>query len=68
MIGKIIGAAVGAQAAQHSARVGGMGGAVLGATAASVLRRASIPALLAVAAGGYAFKKWSDRREAGKAD
>jgi hypothetical protein len=67
MIGKILGGIVGAQAAQHTSKVGGAGGALLGAASAGVLRRMSIPAMLAVGAGGYAVKKWSDRREADKA-
>jgi hypothetical protein len=64
MIGKLIGAAAGAQAAKHTAKIGGTGGAVLGALAVPLVRRMSLPALLALGAGGYAYKKWSDRREA----
>ena len=64
MIGKILGAVLGAQAAEHTSKVGGAGGAVLGVAAASVLRRMSLPAMLALGAGGYAYKKWSERREA----
>jgi hypothetical protein len=64
MIGKLIGAVLGAQAAQHTAKVGGAGGALLGVASASVLRRMSIPAMLALGAGGYAYKKWSEKREA----
>jgi hypothetical protein len=64
MIGKILGAVLGAQAAEHTSKVGGAGGAVLGVVAASVLRRMSIPAMLALGAGGYAYKKWSEKREA----
>ena len=67
MIGKVLGAVVGAQAAQHTAKVGGTGGALLGAASVGLLRRISIPALLAIGAGGYAYKKWSDRREADSA-
>jgi hypothetical protein len=66
MIGKLIGAVAGAQAARHTSKVGGAGGALLGAASASVLRRMSIPAMLALGAGGYVYKKWSDRREADK--
>lgn len=64
MIGKLIGAAAGAQAAKHTAKIGGAGGAMLGAVAIPLVRRMSLPALLAIGAGGYAFKKWSDRRSA----
>ena len=63
MIGKILGAVLGAQAAEHTSKVGGAGGAVLG-VAAAVLRRMSIPAMLALGAGGYAYKKWSEKRDA----
>lgn len=67
MIGKIIGAVAGAKAAKHSREVGGTRGALLGAAAVPLVRRMSIPAMLAIGAGGYAYKKWSDRREAEKA-
>jgi hypothetical protein len=67
MIGKIFGAAAGAKAAKRSRKVGGTGGALLGAAAVPLVKRMSIPAMLAIGAGGYAFKKWSDRREADKA-
>ena len=67
MIGKLIGAVAGARAARHTSKVGGAGGALLGAASASVLRRMSIPAMLALGVGGYALKKWNDRREADKA-
>lgn len=66
MIGKILGGIAGAKAAEHSRNVGGAGGALMGVLSASVLRRMSLPALLAVGAGGYAFKKYKDRRDAGK--
>ena len=64
MIGKILGAMAGAKAAEHSRNVGGTGGALLGAAAVPLVKRMSIPALLAIGAGGYAYKKWSDRRDA----
>lgn len=67
MFGKILGAVAGAKAAKHSRKVGGTGGAFLGAAAVPLVRRMSIPAMLAIGAGGYAFKKWSDKREAQKA-
>jgi len=63
MIGKIIGAALGAKAAEHTRGVGGAGGALLGVSAAAMLRRMSLPAMLAVAAGGYAFKRYKDRQD-----
>ena len=52
MIGKIIGAVVGAQAAKASRGIDGTTGAVLGALAVPVARRMKLPALLALAAGG----------------
>ena len=64
MIGEFFGAVAGAQAAKHSRTVGGTGGALLGAAAVPLVKRLSIPAMLALGAGGYAYKKWSDRREA----
>jgi hypothetical protein len=58
MLGKILGAAIGKKA------TGGAGGALLGATGATLLKRASVPTLLAVTVGGYALKKWKDRHDA----
>lgn len=67
MIGKILGGIAGAKAAKHSRNVGGAGGALMGVLSASVLRRMSLPVLLAVGAGGYAFKKYKDRKDANRA-
>jgi hypothetical protein len=61
MIGKIIGAVAGAQAAKATRGMDGTTGAVLGALAVPVARRMKVPALLALAAGGYAFKRLSDK-------
>ena len=63
MIGKIIGAAIGKKAADHMRGVSGTTGALLGAAAPMVLRRLSLPAMLAIAAGGYAYKRYNDKRE-----
>ena len=63
MIGKIIGAAIGKKAADHMRGVSGTAGALLGAAAPMVLRRLSLPAMLAIAAGGYAYKRYNDKRE-----
>ena len=63
MIGKILAGIAGARAGRNT-EVGGAGGALLGIAGASLFRRLSLPALLAVTAGGYALKKWSDQREA----
>ena len=64
MIGKILGGIVGAKAADHVRGIGGTGGALLGVGAATLARRLSLPAMLALAAGGYAYKRYSERRDA----
>ncbi|MGB3712361.1 MAG: hypothetical protein WA985_11810 [Erythrobacter sp.] len=64
MIGKIIGAAVGAKAAKQSRAMGGATGAALGAALPFIIRRMSIPAMLAVGAGGYFAKRAYDEKEA----
>jgi hypothetical protein len=63
MIGKIIGAVAGKKAADHMRGVSGPTGAILGATAPMLLRRLSLPAMLAIAAGGYAFKRYKDKQD-----
>jgi hypothetical protein len=63
MLGKILGAIAGKRAAERTDKVGGMSGAVLGAVAGSVIRRASIPGLIAFTVGGYALKKYKDKRD-----
>ncbi len=63
MFGKIIGAAIGAKAAKSvRGGLGGPGGALLGAGAVAVARRLSPMALIAAAAGGYAAKRYYDKR------
>jgi hypothetical protein len=64
MIGKIIGAIVGAKAAKSEpGGLGGTGGALLGAAVPMILRRFGPLGLVAAAVGGYAFKRYSDKRE-----
>ena len=63
MIGKLIGAIAGAKAADHVRGVSGTGGALLGAAAPMLLRRLSPVALVALAAGGYAFKRYKDKQD-----
>ena len=58
MLGKIIGAVAGAKAADHVRGISEPGGALLGVGAAALARRLSLPAMLAIAAGGYAFKRY----------
>lgn len=64
MFTKIIGAGLGAKAAEQTSAFGGPMGAVIGAAAPMLIRRLSIPAMLAIAAGGYAYKKYSDKKAA----
>ena len=64
MIAKIIGAAVGAKAAKESKALGGATGAALGAVVPFVVRRLSIPTMLVMGAGGYAAKRFFDKKQA----
>ena len=62
MIGKLIGAIVGATAAKSEpGGLGGTGGALIGAAVPMVLRRFGPLGLVAVAVGGYAYKRYSDK-------
>lgn len=58
MLGKLAGAWLGSRVAGRSS---GAKGAILGYGAAAIARR-SVPALAAVALGGWAFNRWRDRR------
>ena len=60
MLGKLAGAWLGGKVAGPNK---GTKGAILGYGAAALARR-SVPALAAVALGGWAFRKWRDRRRA----
>ena len=60
MLGKLFGAWLGEKAAGPNS---GAKGAILGYGAAALARR-SVPALAAVAVGGWALNKWRDRRRA----
>lgn len=62
MIGKIFGAFVGDKLAKQTTMIGGPTGAALGVVATTLARRLSIPAMIAIAAGGYAYKKWSEKK------
>jgi hypothetical protein len=58
MIGKLLGALLGEKVAGENE---GAKGAILGYGAASLAKR-GIPAIAALALGGFMFKKWRDRR------
>ena len=58
MIGKLFGAWLGEKVAGPNR---GARGAILGYGAAALARR-SVPTLAAVALGGWAFRKWRERR------
>ena len=60
MIGKLFGAWLGERIAGRNQ---GAKGAILGYGAAAIARR-SVPTLAAVALGGWAFKKWREKRRA----
>lgn len=62
MIGKIIGAFVGDKIAKQTSGVGGATGAALGVVAATAVRRLSLPAMIALGAGGYLAKKYFDKQ------
>jgi hypothetical protein len=59
MLGKLAGAWLGGKVAGPNS---GAKGAMLGYGAAALARR-SVPALAAIALGGWAFRKWRDRRD-----
>ena len=63
MLGKLAGAWLGEKVAGPNK---GTKGALLGYGAAALARR-SVPTLAAVALGGWAFRKWRERRRANAA-
>lgn len=62
MIGKIIGAMAGKKVSDQMSGVSGTKGALLGLGAATVLRRLGPAGMVAAALGGYAFKRYSERK------
>ncbi|MES2120444.1 MAG: hypothetical protein V4513_07700 [Pseudomonadota bacterium] len=64
MLGKLAGAFLGQRIA---GRRGGAKGAIIGYGAAALARR-SVPALAAITIGGWAFRKFRDRRERRRPD
>lgn len=63
MIGKIIGAAIGASITKRNPAAGGVTGAVLASAVPFVLSRVSLPAMVALGVGGYVAKRYLDRQE-----
>ena len=62
MFGKIIGAIAGAKAADHVRGMNEGGGALLGIGAAALAKRLGPVGLIAALAGGYAFKRYQDKK------
>ena len=62
MLGKIFGAFVGGKIAEKTSGVGGPTGAALGVLAPAILRRLSLPGMLALAAGGYVAKRLGEKK------
>jgi hypothetical protein len=62
MIGKIIGAVVGAKAAKRARGVDQPGGALLGVAAVALARRFGPLGMVAAAVGGYALNRYNERR------
>jgi hypothetical protein len=63
MLGKIIGGIVGAKAAKHTRGVDQPGGALMGVASVALARRFGLPGIIAAAAGGYALKRYNERRK-----
>jgi len=68
MIRKVIGAFVGDRLAKQTSAIGGASGAALGVVATTVLRRISLPAMVALGVGGYVAKKVLDKKHAEEAE
>lgn len=62
MLGKILGAFAGERAARHFDGIDGPVGAALGVGAATVIRRLGPWGMIAVAVGGYALKRYQDKK------
>lgn len=63
MIKSIVGTIAGKNLAKTTSGIGGPLGAALGMVSMTVLRRASVPTMIAVAAGGYVWKKYSEKQD-----
>ena len=64
MIGKLIGAGLGAAISKETRKIEGPTGAVLGFLAVPLLTRLRLPTMLALAGGGYIAKKLIDKEHA----
>ena len=62
MLKQIAGAALGSKLATKVPKIGGSTGAAIGAAVPFIISRMSIPAMIAVGAGGYFAKKYFDKR------
>ncbi len=60
MIKNILGAVVGARLAKNTPKVDNGTGAILGSIAPAVIARMSLPAMIAIGAGGYLLKRHRD--------
>ena len=67
MLGKIVGAVIGERVSRQVSGVNGVGGALLGAGAASVIRRLGPVGLIAAGIGAYALKRHQERAAAQEA-
>ena len=63
MIGKVITAFIGGKLAQNTKGIDGTTGAIIGAAVPMVLRRISLPGMLALGAAGYVAKKVFDGKD-----
>ncbi|WP_232493117.1 hypothetical protein [Novosphingobium kaempferiae] len=67
MLGRVFSAIAGNKAAEHVRGVNGTTGALLGLAAPTLLRRMGPLGLIAAVAGGYAYKRYTEGRDASKA-
>lgn len=65
MIRKLIGAAIGASVAKRHPAAGGVTGVVLASAVPFVLRRMSLPGMIALGVGGYVAKRFMDGQQTG---
>ncbi len=64
MLGKIIGGVLGAKAAKKNrGGMGESGGALMGVASVAIARRFGIPGMIAAAVGGYAIKRYNEKKQ-----